>query len=272
MKRLCLSALLIVALPAFADRLPLPADTPASFKTECGSCHLAYPPALLGAADWRRVMAGLDRHYGDNAALDADDAEVGDFLARNGGNADRYADAGAAALTATAWFRQSTAGTGGYLAGHRVRRRQLRCLPSQAEQGRYGEHDIALPDAVVARSTRMKYFHFLESAVVRARGGGVPCPAPCHPSPACGRLLLLYLRGAGHPTGPIPCRYGYLAISNHGGIQPRMAGIRLPEVKEEGRCFFGPEDKQGVGYPPSMARATTPPFHVSRKTQASWSN
>ena len=27
--------------------MPLPANTPASFKAECGSCHLAYPPALL---------------------------------------------------------------------------------------------------------------------------------------------------------------------------------------------------------------------------------
>jgi hypothetical protein len=78
--------------------------------------------------------------------------------------------------------------------------------------------------------------------------------------------------GGDRATGPIRCRRGCLAVPNHWRIQPRMAGIRLPEVKEEGRCFFGPEDKQGVGYPPSLARATTPPFHVSRKTQASWSN
>ena len=71
MKRIPLTLLLAVALPALADRLPLPADTPASYAAECGSCHLAYPPALLAAGDWRRVMAGLDDHFGTDAAVDA---------------------------------------------------------------------------------------------------------------------------------------------------------------------------------------------------------
>ena len=30
------------------------------WKAECGSCHIAYPPALLPAASWRAVMSGLD--------------------------------------------------------------------------------------------------------------------------------------------------------------------------------------------------------------------
>ena len=47
-----------------------------------------------------------------------------------------------------------------------------------------------------------------------------------------------------------------------------MAGIRLPEVKEEGRCFFGPEDMEGVGYPPSLARTAMPTFHAPRKTRS----
>ena len=41
------------------------------WKTECGSCHLAYPPELLPASSWRRIMAGLDRHFGADASLDA---------------------------------------------------------------------------------------------------------------------------------------------------------------------------------------------------------
>ena len=70
MKRIVLTLLLAVALPALADRLPLPADTPASYAAECGSCHLAYPPALLSAGDWRRIMAGLNDHFGTDAAVD----------------------------------------------------------------------------------------------------------------------------------------------------------------------------------------------------------
>ena len=41
------------------------------YKEECGSCHMAYPPGLLPAASWSKVMSGLDDHFGDNAELDA---------------------------------------------------------------------------------------------------------------------------------------------------------------------------------------------------------
>ena len=43
----------------------------AVYQKECGSCHLAYPPNLLPQESWRRVMAGLEDHFGENAALDA---------------------------------------------------------------------------------------------------------------------------------------------------------------------------------------------------------
>lgn len=36
---------------------------------ECGSCHMAFPPAMLPAASWRRMMVELDDHFGDNASL-----------------------------------------------------------------------------------------------------------------------------------------------------------------------------------------------------------
>lgn len=36
---------------------------------ECGSCHLAYPPALLPARSWQKIMAGLENHFGDDASV-----------------------------------------------------------------------------------------------------------------------------------------------------------------------------------------------------------
>jgi hypothetical protein len=65
-----LVAALILSPVAKADRLPVPAGAPPSFAAECGGCHMAFPPALLTAPDWKRVMARLDKHYGDNASLD----------------------------------------------------------------------------------------------------------------------------------------------------------------------------------------------------------
>lgn len=52
-----------------------------NWQQECSSCHLAYPPALLPKASWRRVMTGLDEHFGENASLDpATQADILRFL------------------------------------------------------------------------------------------------------------------------------------------------------------------------------------------------
>ena len=40
------------------------------YKEECGSCHMAYPPGLLPARSWTKIMSGLEDHFGDNAELD----------------------------------------------------------------------------------------------------------------------------------------------------------------------------------------------------------
>ncbi len=38
---------------------------------ECGSCHMVYPAQLLPDASWRKVMQGLEDHFGENAEVDA---------------------------------------------------------------------------------------------------------------------------------------------------------------------------------------------------------
>jgi hypothetical protein len=47
------------------------AGAAALYRKECGACHLAFPPSMLPAESHRRTMAGLDRHFGQNAELDA---------------------------------------------------------------------------------------------------------------------------------------------------------------------------------------------------------
>jgi Dihaem cytochrome c len=47
--------------------------TDAKYPEECGACHFAYPPGLLPARSWERLMAGLEDHFGDNAGLPPDD-------------------------------------------------------------------------------------------------------------------------------------------------------------------------------------------------------
>jgi hypothetical protein len=67
-----------------ADQSYLVDPAYALYKQECGSCHFAYPPTLLPAASWQRMMATLANHFGDNAELDAATArKISDYLDRN---------------------------------------------------------------------------------------------------------------------------------------------------------------------------------------------
>lgn len=82
----------------------LPAKTNAKFQQECSTCHIAYAPGLLPAESWRKVMAGLGKHFGSDASLDAqDNKEISDFLVSNASN--RWSAATAPLrITETAWF------------------------------------------------------------------------------------------------------------------------------------------------------------------------
>lgn len=54
------------------------------FTKECGSCHVAYHPALLPERSWRKTMATLDDHFGENATLDEPTrARIEEYLAMN---------------------------------------------------------------------------------------------------------------------------------------------------------------------------------------------
>ena len=56
----------------------------ALYKTECGDCHMAYPPSMLPAPSWQGMMRSLEDHFGDNSELDIATADqITAFLARN---------------------------------------------------------------------------------------------------------------------------------------------------------------------------------------------
>ncbi len=43
--------------------------TEESYRKECGSCHMAYPPGLLPAHSWERLMTTLHEHFGENVKI-----------------------------------------------------------------------------------------------------------------------------------------------------------------------------------------------------------
>ncbi|OYY95276.1 MAG: cytochrome C [Hydrogenophilales bacterium 28-61-23] len=86
---------------------PLPTSKPnATWRQECGSCHIAYAPGLLPAESWRKVMAGLDKHFGSDASLTAqENRAITEFLVDNA--ATRWRTPGAPLrITETAWFKR----------------------------------------------------------------------------------------------------------------------------------------------------------------------
>lgn len=141
----------LLVVPALADDLPA-APKQAAWQAECGSCHVAYPPALLDAAGWRTVMAGLERHFGSDASLDAKTRdEIGQFLQRHAGKSARLA-APDGRLTGTAWFRHEHEEVPARVWRTEVKSpAQCQACHTGAVQGRYGEGEIRLPRVTVNR-------------------------------------------------------------------------------------------------------------------------
>jgi hypothetical protein len=50
----------------------------------CGSCHWAYPPDLLPARSWDKILAELEDHFGDAVDLDPESkSTIAEYLNTN---------------------------------------------------------------------------------------------------------------------------------------------------------------------------------------------
>lgn len=106
------AALLALActLPAaWADSREMPASAmlPA-YRQECAACHMAYPPGMLPASSWSRMMKGLDQHYGTDASLDpAMVSQISAWLQAHAGTYKRVRKAPPQdRITQSAWFER----------------------------------------------------------------------------------------------------------------------------------------------------------------------
>lgn len=83
----------------------LPVQVNAKWQQECGGCHMAFAPGLLPAESWRKMMAGLDKHFGTDASLTVEEnKEITNFLVSNASNRWRAA-AAPLRITETLWFQ-----------------------------------------------------------------------------------------------------------------------------------------------------------------------
>ena len=59
------------------------------YVAECSSCHFAYQPGLLPEASWRKLMANLSDHFGENAELTPETQKLlTDYLIQNAAEKD----------------------------------------------------------------------------------------------------------------------------------------------------------------------------------------
>ncbi len=73
--------LALVLLSLSSARAATPQQT---YTSQCGACHMAYPPTLLPARSWKAIVAGLANHFGEDATLGRKDtATISAYLAEN---------------------------------------------------------------------------------------------------------------------------------------------------------------------------------------------
>ncbi len=149
MKRAVTASTLFFALATSAlageHAYPTPSE---KWLSECGSCHVAYPPELLPAASWRAVMAGLDRHFGANASLDAPTArELQAFAEANGATGKRAAGPATLRITETSWFRRKhdEVAPGAWKRPAVKSAANCAACHGDAERGNYSERSVRIP-------------------------------------------------------------------------------------------------------------------------------
>jgi len=78
----------------------------AHWKAECGSCHIAFEPGLLPTESWRKIMNGLDKHFGTDATVTEQvNEEITTFLADHSNN--RWVEQiMPLRITETDWFKR----------------------------------------------------------------------------------------------------------------------------------------------------------------------
>ncbi|MES1978768.1 MAG: diheme cytochrome c [Pseudomonadota bacterium] len=121
------------------------------YKQECAACHTPYPAGMLPVGSWKRVMAGLNKHYGTDASMDeASVREISAWLGANAGTYKRVSEEPPQdRITQSAWFlrkhnarevapevwkRASVGSASNCVACH-----------TNAAQGNFNERDIRIP-------------------------------------------------------------------------------------------------------------------------------
>jgi mono/diheme cytochrome c family protein len=138
---------LLIAGAAAADQERFDVSHP-KYQAECAGCHIAYPPQLLSAPAWKKIMAGLDQHFGTDASLDpALAAEIERFLTSNASPRREAATPAEPRITQTRWFRHEHDEVPAATWKHTDVKSAANCgaCHTRADQGDFSERSLRLP-------------------------------------------------------------------------------------------------------------------------------
>ena len=135
--------------PAWADedfasgaRLP-------AYQAECAACHIAYPPGLLGAKSWQQIMAGLSKHFGVDASLDAASTKaIGVWLGEHAGAGRRFNQIPPEnRITKSAWFIREHNEVSARVYQRAAVGSASNCgaCHQRAADGNFDEHEVRIP-------------------------------------------------------------------------------------------------------------------------------
>jgi hypothetical protein len=136
---------------AFADdgRRGTPPPALPSYKAECAACHVAFPPDMLPAASWQRLMSNLPKHFGTDASLEpALLKELSAWLSANAAPQARSAATPAEdRITRSSWFGRQHDEVPAATWKRPSVKRASNCAAchTRADQGDFNERDIRIP-------------------------------------------------------------------------------------------------------------------------------
>ena len=142
---------LACALPAaWADSREMPASAMLPvYKQECAACHMAYPPGMLPASSWSRMMTRLDQHYGTDASLDAAMVrQIGTWLEAHAGTYKRVREAPHQdRITQSAWFERKHRDVEPAVWKRAAVGSRANCMAchTRAEQGDFDDDRVRIP-------------------------------------------------------------------------------------------------------------------------------
>jgi len=119
------------------------------YKQECAACHTAYPPTLMPAASWTRIMGNLPKHFGADASLDTVTLkELSNWVNAHAGTYKRVSEEPPHdRITRTVWFdrKHREVSTATWKLPTVKSAANCGACHTKADTGDFNEHNVRIP-------------------------------------------------------------------------------------------------------------------------------